>query len=97
MVNLTSINLTLLQSLTQAQETILVISKQLQALQVHTKAKTPSTNRTTLDQKTKDSKSKCYFWTHGRTRRLDHTSATYNFPKTGHQVEATFVNKMGGS
>ena len=33
MVNLTSINLTLSQSLTQAQETVLVLSKQLQALQ----------------------------------------------------------------
>ena len=41
MANLTSINLTLSQSLTQAQETILVLSKQLQALQVQ--AKTPST------------------------------------------------------
>ena len=60
MANLTSINLTLSQSLTQAQETILVLSKQLQALQVHTKAKTPSTKRTALDQKTKDTKSKCY-------------------------------------
>ena len=46
MANLTSINLTLSQILTQAQETILVLSKQLQALQVHTKVKTPSTNRT---------------------------------------------------
>ena len=97
MANLTSINLTLSQSLTQAQEKFLVLSKQLQALQVHTKARTLSTNRTALDKKTKDAKSKCYFWTHGRTRRLDHTSATCNFPKTGHQVEATFVNKMGGS
>ena len=61
MANLTSINLTLPQSLTQAQETILVLSKQLQALQVHTKENTPSTNRTALDQKTKDAKSKCYF------------------------------------
>ena len=43
MENFTIINLTLSQSLTQAQDTILVLSKQLQALQVHTKAKTPST------------------------------------------------------
>ena len=76
MANLTTINLTLSQSLTQAQETILVLSKKLQALQFHTKAKTPSTKRTALDQKTKDDKSKCYFWTHGRTCRLDHTSTT---------------------
>ena len=94
MANLTSINLTLSQSLTQAQETILVLSKQLQALHVHTKTKTPATKRTALDQKTKDAKSKCYCWTHGGTCRLDHTSATYNFPKTGHQVGATFGNKM---
>ena len=97
MDNLTSINLTLSQSLTQAQEKMLVLSKQLQALQVHTKAKTPSTKRTALDQKTKDAKSKCYCWTHGRTRRMDHTSATCNFPKIGHQVGATFGEKMGGS
>ena len=60
MANLTSINLKLSQSLTKAQETILVLSKQMQALQVHTKEKTPSTKRTTLDQKTKDDKLKCY-------------------------------------
>ena len=58
MSNLTSINLTLSQSLNQAQETMLAISKQLQALQVHTKEKTPSTKRTALDQKPKDAKSK---------------------------------------
>ena len=97
MANLTSINLTLSQSLTQAQETVLVLSKQLQALQVHTKAKTPSKKRTTLDQKTKDYKSKCHCWTHGRTRRLDHTSGTCNLTKTRHQVGVTFGEKMGGS
>ena len=97
MANLTSINLTLSHSLTQSQDTILVIYKQLQAIQVHTKAKTPSTKRTTLYQKTKDAKLKCYCWTHGRTHRLDHTSATCNFPKTGHQVGATFGDNMGGS
>ena len=59
MVKLTSINLALFQSLTQAQEKFLVLSKQLQALQVYTKAKTPSTKRTTLYQNTKDDKSKC--------------------------------------
>ena len=54
--NLTSINLTLSKSLIQSQEKILVLSKQLQALQVNTKTKTPSTKRTSLDQKTKDAK-----------------------------------------
>ena len=97
MEKLTSINLTLSQRLTQAKEKILVLSKQLQAPQVHNKANTPSTKRTTLDQKTKDAKSKCYYWTHGRTHRLDHTSTTCNFPNTGHQLGATFGNKMGGS
>ena len=53
MVNLTSINLRLSQSLTQAQETNLVLSKQLQALQFHTKTKTLATNRTALDKKTR--------------------------------------------
>ena len=51
MDNLTSINLTLSQSLTQAQEKILVLFKQLQALQVHTKTKKPATKRTLLDKK----------------------------------------------
>ena len=97
MANLTSTNLTLSQSLTQEQETILVLSKQMQALQFYTKAKTPSTKSTALDKKTKDAKSKCYYWNHGRTHRLDHTSATCNFPKTGHQVGAKFGDKMGGS
>ena len=97
MANITRINLTLSQSLTQAQENILVLSKKLQALQVRTKAKTPDTKITALYQKTKDDKSKCYYWTHGRTRRLDHTSANCNFPKTGHQVGSNFGYKMGGS
>ena len=59
MANITSINLTSSQSLTQAQKKILVFSKQLQALQVHTKAKKSSTKRTTLDPKTQNSKLKC--------------------------------------
>ena len=51
MANLTNINLPLSQILTQAQEKMLVLSKQLQALQVHTKAKTPSTNRTAQERR----------------------------------------------
>ena len=51
MANLTSINLTLSHSLTQAQETIFVLSKQLQAQKVHTKSKTQSTKRITIYQK----------------------------------------------
>ena len=76
MVNLTSINLTLSQSLTQAQDTILVLSKQLQALQVHTNAKIPETEKPATDKNTKEDKLKCYCWTYGRTRRLEYTSAT---------------------
>ena len=48
MANLASINLTLSQSLTQARVTTLVLSKQLQSLQVHTKTKTSATKRTAL-------------------------------------------------
>ena len=51
MANLTSINLTLSQSLTQSQEIILLISKQLKTLQVQTKTKTPATRITALDKK----------------------------------------------
>ena len=96
MANLTSTNLTLSKNLTQAQEKLLVISEQLQALQVQTKTKIPATNRTALDKKTKGVKYKCYFWIRGRSCRLDHTSATCNLPKIGHQVRETFGNKMGG-
>ena len=95
MANLTRINLKLSHSLTQAQEKILVLSKQLQTLQVQTKTKTPDKKRTALYKKTKDDKLKCYCWTRGRNRRLDHTRSTCNFPKTGQQVVATFGNKMG--
>ena len=51
MAKLTKINLTLSHSLTQAQETILVLSKHLQALQFQTKKKTPATKITALDFK----------------------------------------------
>ena len=43
--NLTRIKLTLSQSLIQAQETFLVLSKQLQALQAQEKAKKPTNER----------------------------------------------------
>ena len=58
MENLTSINLTLSQIITQVQETIFVLSKQLQAIQLHTKAKTQAKNRKEPHKKAKDAKSK---------------------------------------
>ena len=58
MTKITSINLTLSKRLNQAYETILVLSTQLQALQVQTKTKTPATKKTALDNKTKDAKPK---------------------------------------
>ena len=61
MANLSSINLTLSHSLTQAQETMLVISKQLQELQVQAKANTPTTEKRVLDKNTRDTKSNCCF------------------------------------
>ena len=51
MSNLTKINLTLSHILTQALVTIMVLSKQLQALQVQEKTKTPSTKIIALDFK----------------------------------------------
>ena len=54
--NLNIIKLTLFQSLTEAKETILVLSKQLKALQVQTKTNTPATKRITIYNKTKDAK-----------------------------------------
>ena len=96
MENLTSINLTLYQRLTQAQETILVLSKQLWVLQTKAKAEIPTTETPVLDKKTKETKSKCYCWTHGRTCSLYRTSTIFVFPKIGHQVGATSGNKMTG-
>ena len=64
MANLSSINLTLSHSLTQSQETMLVISKQLQELQVQAKANTPTTERPGLEKTTRDTTFKCYCWTH---------------------------------
>ena len=73
MANLTSINLTLSQSLTQAQKTILVISNQLQELQAQLKAKKSTTEKLVLYKNKRENKSKMYSWTHGSTRSLDHT------------------------
>ena len=60
MANLTRINLTLSQILTQAQEKILVISKQLQELKTQAKANTTTIERPVPDKKTKEAKLKCY-------------------------------------
>ena len=38
-----------------------------------------------------------YCHTHGRTRRPDHTSATCQNPREGHQITATLANCQGGS
>jgi hypothetical protein len=38
-----------------------------------------------------------YFWTHGHTANLEHTSTTCQYPDDGHQVAATMMNKMGGT
>ena len=97
MANLKSINLKLSQSLTQAQEPVLVLSKQLQELQAHTNAKKPATEKPATDTKTRDNKYKNYFQTYGRIRSLDHTIPIYCYPKKGYQVGATLENKMGGS
>ena len=76
MANLTNINLTLSQSRNQSQETILVISKQLQALQVQKNSKKPENKKPETEKKTKEYKLKCYCCTNGSTRKLDHVSAT---------------------
>ena len=47
-------NLTLSHSLTQAQETIFVLSKQLQALQDQSKAKKKTTKKHVMDKKTRE-------------------------------------------
>ena len=38
-----------------------------------------------------------YCHTHGRTRRPDHTSATCQHPREGHQLTATLSDRQGGS
>ena len=50
MTNITSINLTLYQSLTKSQETILVTSEQLQDLQAQSKEKKPKTKKPSMDK-----------------------------------------------
>ena len=70
MANLTSIYLTLFQSHTQAQETLLFISNKLQELQSQLKAKKPTTEKMVLDKNKRENKSKIYSWTHGRTAVL---------------------------
>ena len=74
--NLIIINLTLHYILNQAQETILVLSKKLQALQAQTNSKKPATEKPSTDNKQHLNKSKRYCWTHGRNHSLDHTSVT---------------------
>ena len=56
--NLTSINLTLFHILKQAQEKMLVLSNQIQALQTQAKSKTPTTEIPVLVNNTKYTKSK---------------------------------------
>ena len=58
LANFTNINLTLSQSSTQAQETMLVPSKQLHALQAQSKAKKPTNEKPVLDKKKRGNKSK---------------------------------------
>ena len=80
MENLKRINLTLSHILTQAQETILVLFKHLQALQGQTNAKKLATEKPDTDNKIRGNKSKRYFWTHRSTHILDHTSPTCRYP-----------------
>ena len=74
MKNLTSI---MSQSLTQSQETILVLSKQIQALQYQSKAKKPTTDRPLLDKKKRDNKLESYCWNHGRTLSIAHARPAF--------------------
>ena len=97
MENITSINLTLTQSLTKVQETILVISKQLKALQAQKNTKKPATEKPETDNNQYLNKSKRYWWTHGRTHSLNHTSAACRYLNKGHQIGATLDSRMGGS
>ena len=60
MAKLTSINLTLSQSLMKAQYTIMVISKQLQAFHTKTNTITRTKKRLVINNNTKENKLKCY-------------------------------------
>ena len=70
MSNLIRVNPTLSQKLTQAQETIFVLSKKLQALQVHTKTKKPALN-TLVEQQSSPTKNMeatiTHFWDYAAT------------------------------
>ena len=89
MENLTTISLILSHSLTQAQESILALSKNLNTLQSQMNTKKPKTGKPSTYKKKRYNKSKNYCWAHGRTRNHDHTSSTQNHPKEGHQVGET--------
>ena len=93
---LTRIDLTISQSLTQSQETLLVITKQLQLLQAHTSSNKPSTEKLETDKKQHLNKSKSYCWTHGRIRNIYHTILTCPYPNKGHHFGKIMENRMGG-
>ena len=97
MENLTIINLALYQRLNQAQEEMLLLSKQMQTLQAQMNSKKPATEKTATEKKKSINKSNNYCWNHVRTRNHDHTSPTCNHLKEGHQVWRTLENLMGGS
>ena len=86
MSNHTRINLTLSQSLTQAQEAILLLFEQLQTLQAHMNSKKSVTEKPATENKNSLNKSKRYFWTRVRTHNIYHTSPTCNWKKELHQV-----------
>ena len=73
MANLTIINITLSQSLTQAQDTIMMLSNQLQALEAQSKAKKQTTKKLVLDKKKGEIYPKNYFQNHRSNRSLEHT------------------------
>ena len=93
MANLTSIKLTLSQSLTQAQETIMMISNRLQAL--HNQKKSTTKDIPVMENKAKETKYKWYCWTHGRTRRIEHTSATCIYPKNRTPIRSNLLEHDG--
>ena len=47
-----------------------------------------------MDKKTRDKKSKSYWWTQGRTLSIDHNIPACLYPDIGHQVGATLENNM---
>ena len=60
-------------------------------------SKKPATEKNATYKNQYLNRSKRYYWTHGRTLSLDHTSPTCRYHKKRNHVGETLDNRMGGN